>query len=606
MTEQNSKPVLIFDGDCGFCRLWIQRWESGAKGRVEYRTSQEVAQDHPDIPATEFQQAVQWVDGETRSSGAKAIFQMLAVIHPRWASFWKALIAWGLFMALADFGYGMVAKYRYFFSRLVRVFHGSDLRPATYGISQKLFLRLIAVIYAIALLSFFVQADGLVGEKGITPAVDFFKGAEAQLGGIDLLKIPSIFWWGAGDLALKGWALAGVGVCALVFLGVAPLPGLFFLWVLYLSICVAGQGFFQFQWDMLLLEAGFLSIFLAPVGLRVRGQGSPPRLIRWLMIWLLFRLIFLSGIVKLTSGDLAWAEDGSALAYHFFTQPLPTPLAWYANQMPQGLLKWASHAVVWGEIILPFFLFGPRRVRLFTGCLLIAFQICIALTGNYGFFNLLSAALCVWVIDDRAWRRVMLNAAPSSQKFLPKFIIIPATLAIFLFTLVPFLVRVRWFPPYLYPLAQAYESVAPLRSFNGYGLFAVMTKERLEIIVQGSDDGYEWKTYSFRYKPGDPARALPWVAPHMPRLDWQMWFAALGTLDQNTWFAQFAERLLQASPPVLALLENDPFQGKRPKYIRALVDRYEFTTREQRNEHGDIWRTEPVGVYLGEVQLERQ
>jgi len=223
MTEQNSKPVLIFDGDCGFCRLWIQRWESGAKGRVEYRTSKEAAQDHPDIPATEFQQAVQWVDGETRSSGAKAIFQMLAVIHPRWAPFWKALVAWGLFMALADFAYGMVAKYRYFFSSLVRIFHGGDLRPATYGISQKLFLRLIAVVYAIALLSFFVQADGLVGEKGITPAVDFFKGAEAQLGGIDLLKIPSIFWWGAGDLALKGWTLAGVGVCVLVFLGVAPL-----------------------------------------------------------------------------------------------------------------------------------------------------------------------------------------------------------------------------------------------------------------------------------------------------------------------------------------------------------------------------------------------
>jgi len=605
MTASRSKPVLIFDGDCGFCRLWIQRWEAKAKGRVDFETSQASAAQHPEIPEADFRTAVQWINGAERASGARAIFQMLAVIHPGLAPLLRWLMGLNLFLIVADLGYATVAKYRYFFSLLVRIFHGTDLRPPTYSISHKLFLRLLAIVYAIALLSFLVQATGLVGEQGITPATSFFRAAEAQLGGMNFWKVPSVFWWGATDAALQGWTLAGVGAAVLLFIGVAPMPCLIFLWGLTLSICVAGQGFYQFQWDILLLETGFLAIFLAPLTWRTNGQGNPPPMIRWLMIWLLFRLIFLAGIVKLTSGDESWS-DGTALFYHFFTQPLPTPLAWYVAQLPPELLKIGTHLTVWGEILLPFFLFGPRRLRILAAALIVLFQILIAATGNYGFFNLLSAALCLWAIDDRAWRRFRLVPRQPSLRFLPRFVVAPVAILILFLTLVPFLVTIRWFPPALYPMAKMYEWVAPLRTFNGYGLFAVMTTERREIIVQGSDDGYEWKTYSFRYKPGNPSRSLPWVAPHMPRLDWQMWFAALGSIEQNSWFARFAEQLLRASPSVNGLLKDDPFAGKRPKYIRALVDRYQFTTPEERKRTGQIWKTEPVGIYLGEVVLERQ
>ncbi|HEY5743896.1 MAG TPA: lipase maturation factor family protein, partial [Terrimicrobiaceae bacterium] len=301
--------------------------------------------------------------------------------------------------------------------------------------------------------------------------------------------------------------------------------------------------------------------------------------------------------------------NGSALDYHYFTQPLPTPAAWYAQQLPawwQAMSVWIMFFI---ELVLPFFLFGPRRLRLFAAAGIATLQFLIALTGNYGFFNLLTLGLCLICIDDASWRWLTRGgwtadqAHPVAPRFLPREFLVAITTAMFLLSLVPLAMAFGRPTPLLTPLIGFYRSVAPLRTINGYGLFAVMTKERREITIQGSEDGVTWKTYTFRFKPGDPKRAPPWVAPYMPRLDWQMWFAPLGPLEQSPWFLYFLERLLEGSPHVIELLEENPFANKPPRLVRALSDQYTFTTSNEEAPTGNWWKVQPAGTFCPPVFL---
>ena len=277
------------------------------------------------------------------------------------------------------------------------------------------------------------------------------------------------------------------------------------------------------------------------------------------------------------------------------------PLTW------QTISVWTMFAI---ELVLPFFLFGPRRARLFAAAGIATLQLLIALTGNYGFFNLLTLVLCLVCVDDAVWRQLTPSKwqvdreGVQPARFVPRKLVLAAALAIFLLSLVPLAAAFRRPMPFLGPLMMAYEAVAPFRTINGYGLFAVMTKERREILVQGSDDGVTWKAYTFRFKPGDPRRAPPWVAPYMPRLDWQMWFAALGTAEQNPWFLRFLERLLEGSPAVSDLLEENPFGNNPPRFVRALSDRYTFTTMAEGRRTGLWWSVEPAAIYFPAVSLE--
>jgi hypothetical protein len=326
------------------------------------------------------------------------------------------------------------------------------------------------------------------------------------------------------------------------------------------------------------------------------------------LIWLLFRLVFASAVVKLSSGDRAWL-DGTALDYHYFTQPLPTPIAWFAQQFPGWWQVMSVRVMFLIELVLPFFLFASRRPRLIAAGGIGALQFLIALTGNYGFFNLLTVALCLLVVDDAVWRKFTRGrwgagfAHSKTGHFLRKEIAFGVAVAIFLLSLVPLAGSFRRPVPLLTPLIAAYEAIAPFRTINGYGLFAVMTKERREITVEGSDDGIAWNAYVFRFKPGDPRRAPRWVAPYMPRLDWQMWFAALGSVEQNPWFLNFLERLLDGSPPVLGLLEENPFLKGRPRFVRALGERYRFTTVAERERTLNWWNVEPAGRYCPALSL---
>ena len=592
-----DRPLLIYDGDCRFCCRCIEAAKVMTGERVRYEPSQTAASAWPDISTEDFSKSVQWIGADgSRASGAEAIFRALAATGWAGRILLDAYQTSPLFARTSETMYGVVARNRETASLFIRVLWGNDLRPPTYSMAGWWFLRILGAIYLLAFISYAVQARGLNGVNGILPAAEFFQRAGATFGPDAFWNFPSLCWLGAGNWALLGWSIAGMLAAFLLLIGIAPLPCLIFLWADYLSLSVSGQIFYQYQWDILLLETGFLAIFLAPRTMGWSRPGNPPALSRLLLVWLLFRLMFASGVVKLSSGDPTWA-NGTALSFHYFTQPLPTPLAWFMQQLSPGFQWWSVQGMLAVEVVFPFLLFGPRHVRLLGAAGIAGLQIVIALTGNYGFFNLLTLALCLLAVDDRIFPGRKCQASP--VRFLPRFIVIPAASILFALSLIPLGSCFR--QPISWPAAllELYDDLIPFRTINSYGLFAVMTTERKEIIVQGSDDGVVWKTYSFRYKPGDTHRAPPWVAPYMPRLDWQMWFAALGSVENNPWFIQFLGRLARNSPDVVALLEDNPFPDKPPRYLRALTDRYTFTARPATA----WWNAEPAAVYCPELSL---
>jgi len=353
----------------------------------------------------------------------------------------------------------------------------------------------------------------------------------------------------------------------------------------------------SFQWDALLLETGFLAIFLT--------GGS--RIVIWLYRWLLFRYMLLAGAVKLLSGDATW-HNLTALDYHFWTQPLPTPFAWYAAQLPHGLLVGGTAATLAFELGIVFLIFLPRRPRAFAACCLLLFQSLILLTGNYNFFNLLSMLICLFLFDDAALRRVLPSRLASwVQRRASQPGRTATTIATVLaLVVVPVGVNVvsKTFTNTALPVANALsETVSPLQIVNRYGLFAIMTTARPEIVIEGSSDGQTWREYVFRYKPGPLKREAPWTIPHQPRLDWQMWFAALGDFRQNPWFVSLMLRLLQGSPPVLALLDSNPFPDAPAKFVRARLYDYHFADMSTHTATGDWWVREFAGWYFPKVSL---
>ncbi len=474
------------------------------------------------------------------------------------------------------------------------------------------FLRGLALVFLIAIVSFWVLIEGLVGDRGILPAADFLTAVERQLGGARWYLLPTLSWWAPGTAALHAMCAAGVVLSLLLLLNLAPAPALAGLWAIYLSLSTAGQDFYQFQWDVLLLETALLACFVAPwkIAPGWRSAPAPPRLALWALWLLLAKLMIQSGVVKLTSGDPAWL-DLTALTYHYETQPLPLATSWYAHHFPLWWQRFSCGATYAIEIGAPLLILVGARARQVSFAALFGLQVLIAASGNYAFFNLLTAVLCVPLLPARHFparlrRWLRAATAPAGWPELTRFaLFVPAGLTILL--LLPgqgrdCLPRPRNAFPLLDALGNA---VAPFRSCNSYGLFRVMTKERNEIVLEGSLDGNKWLSYELPFQPGDVARSPRLVAPYQPRLDWQMWFAALGRIQQNPWLAHVIERLLEAEPAVLALFAKDPFAGERPRFIRAALFRYRFTTAEQRQATGEWWSREFVGYYVQPVSRPR-
>ena len=440
-----ERPLLIFDGDCGFCRRTVERIKEITGDRADYASSQEAGADFPSILPEEFAREVKLVETDGQVYGAAEA--VLRLIFDAGKSPWSGAPLWAYrtvpgVRRASESGYHFVATHRTLFSTLVRWLWGNDLRRATFQTARTWFLRALGAVYFIAFLSLRLQVDGLIGKEGILPVAPLLGYVHAQKGvAWGVFHLPTLLWvTGGGDGALHFLCDGGMVLGLLLIVGIAPLLCLALLWVFYLSLATAGQTFLGFQWDVLLLETGFLSIFLAPLrwwtGWR-GAAGSGSRVALFLMRWLLFRFMLMSGVVKLTSGDLTW-RNLTALQYHYETQPLPTWIGWWAHQAP-GWWQASSLVFVFAvELVVPFFVWGPRRVRLAGFWLLMLLQALIALTGNYGFFNLLTVALCLLLLDDRQWPRQLANPAsgestPAPVRRWPLWVLAPVAVVYVVF-----------------------------------------------------------------------------------------------------------------------------------------------------------------------------
>jgi lipase maturation factor 1 len=611
----SHRPLLIYDGDCRFCSKWVARLRTFLRDRIDCQAFQECGHRFPQLTPEQFNRSIHLVheDGTYRSA-AHAFFTALAL---RWEA--KPLL-WlyqhlPFFAPLSETLYSWVATHRVGISRLDRLSTGLSHSIPNYSISSWLFLRGLALVLVIAFISLGVQAQGLIGENGISPLRLFLSQFFQYHGLSSFYQLPTIFWLGDSDFMLLTVITLGTLVSLLALIGYGGATAFLLAWFLYLSLVCVGEPFLNFQWDGLLLEVTFLAVLLSPWQLNrwPSKNFQPSFLARWLILLLLFRLMFFSGVVKLSSGDPTWANL-TALTYHYETQPLPTLLAYYAHQLPTWFHQLSALLMFIIELGLAFFIFGPRRFQLSAAAGLLFLQLLIFLTGNYCFFNLLSALLCLLLIDNATWLKLWKKKKPLDSSThhptstdsivrLPSWSLLPVLGLVLVSTLLQFS---KTFPlniPGTTWFYHCYQTILPFRSINHYGLFSIMTTTRPEIVLEGSYDGSTWLEYRFKWKPGHVQQAPLWVAPHQPRLDWQMWFAALGTYQKNPWLIHLAERLLQGSPTVLSLLENNPFPQHPPRFIRATIYQYQFTTPQERKLSGQWWTAQFQGLYLPPISL---
>lgn len=501
-------------------------------------------------------------------------------------------------------------------------------RP-TYRIASALFWRLLGVVYLIAFVSLWTQICSLVGDNGILPLADFLAAVEQHFAQHEppaspVWHVPTLAWISPHDSFLHLLCAVGTLFSLLLVAGVLPVPMLLGLWLCYLSLLHAGQVFLSFQWDILLLETGFVAMFVAPLVVRSRflADRHPPLAALWLVWWLLFRLMFESGVVKLTWNDLHMGVDGkpavntwellTALDYHYWTQPLPLRTSWYADKLPEWFQKLSVVVVLLIEIILPWFILGPRRGRQVACAGIILLMVLIGCTGNYNFFNLLAIVLAITLLDDKIWPRRLQNRITATDVpvvFSPQpggnLLLLP----FFGLALFQGLLQVKQAVFPAAPVAQPREFQVSISQFclvNDYGLFRRMTQTRPEIEIEASTDGSDWKPFEFRWKPGELAEPPGCNTPHQPRLDWQMWFEALRwervyeatrRIDpgqMSPWFQSLLKRLAEGQPQVLALLSENSQSYGPAKYLRVGLYQYRFTTAAEAEASGHWWNRELV------------
>ena len=474
-----------------------------------------------------------------------------------------------------------------------------------YSIGFWLMARLTGLSYFFAFLSLLPQIPGLYGSDGILPAQTLLNRASEALGPTSAFwALPSLTWiFGASNNVLELLALVGLLFSALLTLGLLRPLSAALAWLCWLSFVNVGQDFLSFQWDTLLLETGFLVIFLEKPGLLPRrpATDAPPTLLRWAVWFLVFRLMLSSGLVKLLSGDPAWA-DLSAMSYHFFTQPIPNPLSWFVHQLPGSSL--ATLFTLTLELLVPFAVLVPHpRARLVAGVCFLGLMLLVALTGNYAYFNLLTAALSLTLIDNRFWPRLLRpGKIPLPWTPLPWRHLCTLAAVIQLSVAFPVLLATAGLTPRMaLPLLGSVERIfAPWHLTSGYGLFAVMTVRRPELVLEHSRNGTDWQPLLFRYKAGPPHRLPPQIAPLQPRLDWQMWFAALSAERGQLpgWFSEFIKKLRAGSPAVTGLLAPGQPTLSPDSYLRIRMDQYRFTTPAERSANGHWWHITPGPVLI--------
>ena len=599
MTDQ--KPaMLLYDGECDICREWVDYWQQLTGDKVNYRPYQEVADDYPDIAVADLDAAIHLIEPDgTVCKGARATYSLYQDIHPQsiLLFFYRFLPGFGFFSELC---YRFFSTHRGVLAFFTHLFWGRGFEPPRYQVITWLFLRLLGLTYLVAFISFAVQASALIGADGVLPVEYYLIAAKEQLCTDAYARLPTLFWFFPVDGFIKFVCIAGIVLSLSLITGFMLRTSLVMLYVLYLSLVNAGQVFMSFQWDILLLECGFLAIFLP--------WGS--KIIVWLYRWLVFRFMFLGGVVKIVSGDKSW-DSLTALNYHFETQPLATPLSWYAHHLPESVLMAGTGMTLIIELLLPFLIFTPRRFRHIVAWCFLIFQTCILLTGNYNFFNLLTIFMCLFLFDDAAIKRLMpyrMLAIVSNHKY-PTAGMVASSCALLMALTSIYMgsTQIKWVMSRDKDsqFSAIYRFLSPFGIVNSYGPFAVMSKVRNEIVIEGSADKITWQEYQFKYKPGNLEKCPGWVAPHQPRIDWQMWFAALDKPEHERWLFNLMIRVLQNSEPVKAIFRHNPFPDDPPASVRARFYEYTFTSVEERKKTGQCWNRSLVGEYYPPISIKK-
>ena len=483
-------------------------------------------------------------------------------------------------------------------------------RGNSYWLTRFVILRLLGFIYSIAFLVAARQLVPLVGRSGLTPAQDFLSNIESQLGSRaeGMWQLPTLFWFGCTDLGMVIFAWVGFALSLVVLGGYANALLLAILWMMYMSIVHVGQIWYGYGWEIQLLETGFLAIFLCPLlDGRPFPKCRPPLLVLWLFRWLGFRIMVGAGLIKLL-GDPCW-RDLTCMAYHYETQPIPNPISRYLHFLP---LWFHRLETLWNhfiELVVPWFSFGPRTARHLAGMLLVTFQIILIISGNLSFLNYLTIIPFLACLDDTLLRRVLpkrivARAERAAQESEPSRI--NNTVAVALSILVAWLSL-----PIVMNLVGNRQlmnySFSRLDLVNTYGAFGTVGRERNEIVFEGTDDEVitgdtKWKEYEFVAKPGDPDRRPPFIAPYQPRIDWQIWFAAMASPREYPWTLQFVWKLLHNDAGTLSLLANNPFPEKPPHFVRARLFRYRFAPLAEKG----WWRREVIDDWLPAFSVDDQ
>ena len=630
----NSKQTLIYDGDCGFCIYWVEQLKKLVASKLECKPYQTVLSSGTwnGFTREDCKRSIKLYEPNSGKAyeAAHAAFRALSYHEAPIAklSLWLYEKMPG-FKYISEFIYALVALMRPLLSKL-----GSQICNQN---SIDIFIRGIGFCYLLSFASLLPQIEALFGPRGIMPI------AWTAIG----------YNWISSDRAvpvLISICLLGIlSGTAIIFRRWTSL-NLVIVFILYHFLVSFGEPFMSFQWDALLLETGFLTMLLS--FFQKQRYDLAANICYGLLLIVLFKLMFLSGIVKLASSDSSWTSL-TALNYHYQTQPIPNLISYFMHQLPAAF-NWLSCLIMFGiELILPFFIFlggdlrsdsKLSRIRAYlrhsAALGLIILQFIIISTGNYCFFNILTILLSTLLIDSPAWERLSKvngllrpanavlaitnrskaihqscnmsrgkNLKLSTLIFTPVLIVI-ASLLLYINLIfinrpvtslfkVPLIFDIKNNSPLLTPLNLIFRN----HLASPYGLFAVMTKERREIIIQGSNDAQKWLDYEFRYKPGSLYRMPPQVAPHQPRLDWQMWFAALSPWQQNIWFVNLCMRLLEGEASVSRLLAYNPYAAQPPKYIRAISYRYEFTDLNELASTGAYWKRSEPRLYLPIISL---
>jgi len=465
-----------------------------------------------------------------------------------------------------------------------------------YWLTRFCFQRLLGVIYLIAFLVTLHQFKALIGEQGLVPVRLF-------LGRTKFWDAPSLFWMGHSDRFMTVIAWAGVILSLAAVTGLSDSFGMFvsvtiwfLLWLIYLSFVNVGQVFYSFGWEILLLEAGFLTIFLGS------SDTSPPQAIVWLLRWLLFRVMFGAGLIKLR-GDSCW-RDLTCMFYHYETQPLPNPLSWYFHRLPPLVHKASVLFTHFVELVVPWGFYGPRFISYSAGILTILFHFTLILSGNLSWLNYLTLTLCIPCFDDAFLSRFIplspLEIAPFS--IVRQGVVMAVTILVCVLSIRPIMNMIS-------PYQIMNTSFDALHLVNTYGAFGSITRERMEIILEGTNDeslttDTQWKEYEFKAKPGRVGRMPPIVAPYHYRLDWLMWFAAMSDYRFYPWILNLAAKLLRGDQQALGLLKANPFLESPPRHIRAELYHYQFTTPMEKKKTGQWWKRTRASQYLPPLSLD--